>query len=219
MAAIDYSCSTAADCAVKNVGNCCGSYMACVNMGFVPDLAAVKDACQGMASICGWADISYCICQAGRCEGQQGLAPAAAAWPASNFAIWPAGRIAAVVIDGLLLLLLLGIVAVPRSRSAVCTMIASSHQHSLGHVLVGSIVFGAVGGVWWYLLPCIWWTCDGGPYDGHGIRIGFLSVSGPLLALCAFAYPMLLRRRRQLLARAPDKRSDSVGEVEPVNAS
>ncbi len=28
---VDYSCKTSADCAVKDVGNCCGQYPACVN--------------------------------------------------------------------------------------------------------------------------------------------------------------------------------------------
>ncbi len=41
----DY-CETDSDCAVKNVGNCCGYYPACVNKFFVPDLEAVQKECQ-----------------------------------------------------------------------------------------------------------------------------------------------------------------------------
>ena len=110
MATPDYTCSTAADCTEKNVGNCCGQYNACVNTAFVPDLEAVKAACSGMASACGWSDINYCVCTAGRCEGQQGqptqpTQPMQAVWPASDFTLWPAVRVVAIIYNGLVLLL------------------------------------------------------------------------------------------------------------------
>lgn len=196
MATPDYTCSTAADCIVKNVGNCCGQYNACVNTAFVPDLQAVKAACSGMASICGWSDIDYCVCTAGRCEGQQGqpTQPAQPVWPASNFDLWPAIRIVAIIFDGLVLLLLLTIFAVPKLRKDLFVKL-TSQDSKVGIVIATAIVCGAIGGVWWWWLPCIWWTCDAGRDDGHTIRIVVLCVTGPLMALCLCAYLTMLRRR------------------------
>lgn len=68
---VNYSCRTDADCAVKNVGNCCGYYPACVNVDSPTDPEGVQRQCakEGMASVCGWAEISSCSCVQGRCQG------------------------------------------------------------------------------------------------------------------------------------------------------
>lgn len=73
--AIDVACTVDADCAVKNVGNCCGYYPACVNVASetFPELVAKQCAETGTAGICGFPAIASCICDAGRC------APSAAA--------------------------------------------------------------------------------------------------------------------------------------------
>lgn len=67
---VDRSCKTDADCAVKDVGNCCGYFPACVNKNSPTNPAAVKAECaaSGMASVCGFAEISACTCNAGQCE-------------------------------------------------------------------------------------------------------------------------------------------------------
>lgn len=72
--AIDRSCRVAADCEVKNVGNCCGYAPACVNRDAVPDPDAVRARCarSGIASICGWQEIQACDCVQGRCEAVTG---------------------------------------------------------------------------------------------------------------------------------------------------
>lgn len=73
---VDYSCSTDADCAVKDVGNCCGYYPACVNVDSPTFPVRVKARCQqeGMVSVCGFPAIESCVCRAGRCEaGPQSL--------------------------------------------------------------------------------------------------------------------------------------------------
>ena len=69
-ALVDRSCTVAADCLVKNVGNCCGYQPACVNRDAPVDPDAVRAACErsGMASVCGWQDIQACDCVQGRCE-------------------------------------------------------------------------------------------------------------------------------------------------------
>ena len=63
---------SSADCAVKNVGNCCGYYPACVNRNSPTDPQGVQAQCakKGMMSVCGFQEIASCTCQAGRCEGQ-----------------------------------------------------------------------------------------------------------------------------------------------------
>ena len=66
---VDTSCKTSADCAVKNVGNCCGAMPACVNKDSPTDPAAVQAACsaKGMMGVCGFAEISACQCDNGQC--------------------------------------------------------------------------------------------------------------------------------------------------------
>ena len=67
--AVVTSCKTNADCAVKNVGNCCGAMPACVNKDSPTDPAAVQAACaaKGMMSVCGFQEISACQCDNGQC--------------------------------------------------------------------------------------------------------------------------------------------------------
>lgn len=76
---VDRSCRTDADCAVKDVGNCCGYFPACVNKASPTDPAGVKAQCaaSGMASVCGFQEISACTCTAGKCEAAGGAAPVA----------------------------------------------------------------------------------------------------------------------------------------------
>ena len=71
------SCKTNADCAVKNVGNCCGAMPACVNKNSPTDPAAVQAACaaKGMMSTCGFAEISACQCDNGQCAPAGGVTP------------------------------------------------------------------------------------------------------------------------------------------------
>jgi hypothetical protein len=67
---VDYSCTTDADCAVKDVGSCCGYSPACVNKDSPTFPEQVKAECaqNDMQSICGFRDIEGCVCVEGRCE-------------------------------------------------------------------------------------------------------------------------------------------------------
>lgn len=69
-AGLRFDCQADADCAVMDVGNCCGHYPACVNVGSTPDPEAVARECgeRGMAGICGFPVIESCACVANRCE-------------------------------------------------------------------------------------------------------------------------------------------------------
>ena len=73
---LDYSCRVDSDCEVKNVGNCCGYFPACVNKDAQPDPEAVQARCAetGMASVCGFRDIQACTCVSNRCEAVNQLA-------------------------------------------------------------------------------------------------------------------------------------------------
>jgi hypothetical protein len=66
---VGYSCKTDADCEVKNVGNCCGYYPACVNRGSAtfPDRVKAECAKKGTMGVCGFPDIKGCSCVEGRC--------------------------------------------------------------------------------------------------------------------------------------------------------
>lgn len=76
--AVDSSCRTDADCTVKNVGNCCGYYPACVNVDSPTDPEGVKAACaeSGMMSVCGFPAIEGCQCVEGSCKAQSATLPA-----------------------------------------------------------------------------------------------------------------------------------------------
>lgn len=67
---LNLACERDSDCAVKNIGNCCGTYLACVNADSPTDPAAVARECadKDLAGICGFPDISACACVHGRCE-------------------------------------------------------------------------------------------------------------------------------------------------------
>jgi hypothetical protein len=64
------SCKTDSDCAVKNVGNCCGAYPMCVNKDARTDPAAVQAQCakQGITSVCGFQEVSGCQCVKSQCQ-------------------------------------------------------------------------------------------------------------------------------------------------------
>ena len=73
MPKVNYNCSTSSDCIEKNVGNCCGAYMECVNKDFEQDKEALSNWCQQneIFGICGWTVIDFCVCEDGRCMGGQ----------------------------------------------------------------------------------------------------------------------------------------------------
>lgn len=74
LASPDRSCKVDADCAVKNIGNCCGYYPACVNRSALVDPAAVQAQCRAsnQASVCGFREVSSCSCVQGKCENAGG---------------------------------------------------------------------------------------------------------------------------------------------------
>ncbi len=65
-------CRVDADCTVKNVGNCCGYYPACVNVNAEVSPEKVAEQCQrnGMMGVCGFPAISACTCVAGQCQAR-----------------------------------------------------------------------------------------------------------------------------------------------------
>jgi len=69
---LDLRCHTDDDCTVKNVGNCCGAFPACVNVDSPTDPAAVMAQCQasGRMSVCGFPAISACQCVSGQCSAK-----------------------------------------------------------------------------------------------------------------------------------------------------
>ena len=80
-------------------------------------------------------------------------------WPPANFSIWPVTRATALVYCSLLPLLLL---PCGRRRAKVCARDTCPRLFP--------VVFGCLAGLWLHFVPCIWWTCDWGPFDGEGVR-------------------------------------------------
>jgi len=76
---IETACKVDSDCVVKDVGNCCGTFPACVHRDSPADPQAVMAECQrtGMASACGFREIQACACVASRCEAVDTAAPVA----------------------------------------------------------------------------------------------------------------------------------------------
>jgi hypothetical protein len=70
-AGVDFGCRADADCAVRNVGNCCGYYPACVNVGSptFPERVLAQCEAEGLVSVCGFPELAGCRCVEGRCEG------------------------------------------------------------------------------------------------------------------------------------------------------
>lgn len=77
-AAVSRACRTNADCAVKDVGSCCGYFPACVSKDARTDPAAVQAQCAagGMAGVCGFREVTGCSCVAGTCQDSTGGATA-----------------------------------------------------------------------------------------------------------------------------------------------
>lgn len=75
---VSYACATDADCAVKNVGNCCGEYPACVNKDSptFPDQVRAECAREGRMAVCGFPVISGCRCENARCTNVTDALPA-----------------------------------------------------------------------------------------------------------------------------------------------
>ena len=64
------SCRTDADCAVKDVGSCCGYHPQCLNKDTPTFPEEVKARCarEGRVSTCGMLAVSGCQCVSGQCE-------------------------------------------------------------------------------------------------------------------------------------------------------
>lgn len=63
-----YACRQPSDCAIRNVGNCCGYYPRCVNAN-AP--LTPPDCSGGMAGVCGFPEISSCDCRNETCVSLQ----------------------------------------------------------------------------------------------------------------------------------------------------
>lgn len=68
---VDDRCTTSADCAVKDVGSCCGYRPQCLNRDSptFPDAVKANCASEGRVGICGMLAIESCECVQGRCVG------------------------------------------------------------------------------------------------------------------------------------------------------
>lgn len=64
-----FSCTKDSECAVKNVGNCCGYYPRCANVNATFD---PPDCKPGQAGVCGWPEIEQCTCRSNTCIALQG---------------------------------------------------------------------------------------------------------------------------------------------------
>ena len=74
-----YGCKLPSDCQVKDIGNCCGYYPACVNKDSPTFADQVKAQCasEGQMSVCGYEDVTGCSCIEGRCTNITGVASGA----------------------------------------------------------------------------------------------------------------------------------------------
>jgi hypothetical protein len=68
--AVSRACKVDADCAVKDVGSCCGRHPSCVNKDAATDPVAVRAQCQNehRAGVCSMEAIGGCSCVQGQCH-------------------------------------------------------------------------------------------------------------------------------------------------------
>ena len=67
------TCKIDSDCVVKDVGSCCGYSPACVHKASPTDPAGVRAQCarDGIASVCGFNEITACRCVRNQCIDEQ----------------------------------------------------------------------------------------------------------------------------------------------------
>lgn len=72
--AIGVACDTDADCAVKDVGSCCGYYPRCVNKDSPthPEQVQAQCAKEGRAGVCGFPEVRGCRCENRECVNDNG---------------------------------------------------------------------------------------------------------------------------------------------------
>jgi len=116
------------------------------------------------------------------------------AWPPANFDDWPGTRFASLVVDGLLLAAVLIVLAVPLCRRKAARCPTSSNLCCL---VTTGIIIGVLGGMWLHFIPCIWWTCDWGRYDGQGVRGGIWFASGAVLGIIACSTLACIRTKER----------------------
>jgi hypothetical protein len=69
---VDLSCKQASDCAIKNVGSCCGYNPRCVNAQSTP----VPPVCpEDTVSTCGFPEVTHCECFDNECTSMQNDRP------------------------------------------------------------------------------------------------------------------------------------------------
>ncbi|MFT3805893.1 hypothetical protein [Arenimonas sp.] len=72
--AIGVACESDADCAVKDVGSCCGYYPRCVNKDSAthPEQVQAQCAKEGRTGVCGFAEVRGCRCENNECVNDTG---------------------------------------------------------------------------------------------------------------------------------------------------
>jgi hypothetical protein len=63
-----FSCQTANDCTIRNVGSCCGYFPRCANANAIFTPPSCTD---GVVGVCGFPNIDSCSCESGQCVGLQ----------------------------------------------------------------------------------------------------------------------------------------------------
>lgn len=71
---VSLECRTHADCAIKDIGSCCGYNPRCVNKDSAtfPEQVQAQCAKEGRVSTCGFPTIASCECEAGKCAAVSG---------------------------------------------------------------------------------------------------------------------------------------------------
>lgn len=89
------------------------------------------------------------------CDGPPGAQ--SPTWPPANFQCWPGTRVSAMIYVAVYLTLLI--------------LTSRKMMRCLNwNICVSPCFFGLATGLAVHFIPCIWWTCDWGYYDGEGIR-------------------------------------------------
>ena len=126
------------------------------------------------------------------------------AWPPANFTDWPSTRIAALIFNAVVLVLLF----IPTTRRVIflnpwtcCCSDANTprDEDTQGRpngclILTKALVVGCIIGLFLHFIPCIWWTCDWGEYDGQGVRGAIWFTTWAVVALAILCWGCQWRR-------------------------
>ena len=120
----------------------------------------------------------------------------------ANFMLWPGSRIGALAIFIIYPFLFI----IPEVRQFHIDLFRGYDGRccgSCGGRFWGPIALGLFFGLWFHFIPCIWWTCDWGDYDGENTRGTMWFVPWAVISIVGWAFNFIDWQVRGTMLAAP----------------